>query len=519
MLVTTFGIGCTDHAGRVVSLQLHRTRGARFHVSGVPWAEVRNSLARIYAAFDTCGFARPTGAFTIHVSPVNACRHVQSLDVPLALAMLSSMGELPPSALANSVFAGELGLDGSIHLWSSSPLSSLNLSKVQSPSWTQGFVPQGGASSLYRAYSSLPLRRIDHLTPLVRHLKGIEVLPYIKVQNPWNHREKWAPMESPVFQQLQLSTQQWLALTVAAAGRLSLLLVGSPGTGKSQMARAVWELLPKLTEDQNLELQSLHGSRGELRKSSEIPPFRTPHHSSSAAGLTGTKSEKKWCPGELSLARFGVLCLDELNEFSRDCIESLRGPMERNRIDVVRSGGSVSYPVETLIIGTANPCPCGNLHEGGDVCICSPHEIKRYLMRISGPVADRFSLHIETTQFESTSDEQPSLETLRNCIQHVRKRVEASLPFEWTEEALVHLDHHAKKMSTSHRGKAQLRKIAEVHALVQRVLAFDQKACALSCRVTEKDVEFAGQLRIFDRPRWWEQQAPFQPEQKFIDTP
>ena len=519
MLVTTFGIGCADHAGRIVSLQLHRTRGARFHVSGIPWSEVRNSLARIYAAFDTCGLARPTGAFTMHVSPVNACRHVQSLDVPFALAMLSSMGVIEPSALANCVFAGELGLDGSIHAWNPSPHSTMHVEQASFATLTQGFVPHGGNSSLYRALSTYPLRRIDHLGPLVRHLQGLEILPFIKVQNPWNHRERWVPLESGVFNQLQLSTQQWLTLTVAAAGRLSLLLVGSPGTGKSQMARAVWELLPKLTEDQNLQLQTLNGRRGELRESSEIPPFRTPHHSCSAAGLTGTKSDKKWSPGELSLANFGVLCLDELNEFSRDCIESLRGPMERNRIDVVRSGGSVSYPVETLIIGTANPCPCGNLHEGRDVCTCSPHEIKRYLKRISGPVADRFALHMETTQFAMTADRPPSIEALRNCIQHVRNCLHRSTPIEWTEGALADLAHHAQRMSTSHRGKVQLQKISEVHAMVQCILQPNQTSLPTRFRVTEKDVEFAGQMRIFDRPRWWEQRIPIQPERKFIESP
>lgn len=519
MLVTTFGIGCTDHAGRIVSLQLHRTRGARFHVSGIPWSEVRNSLARIYAAFDTCGFARPTGALTIHVSPVNACRHVQSLDVPLALAMLSSVGVIAPSKLDNCVFAGELGLDGSIHSWNLSPHSAMHLEQASVATLTQGFVPHGGDPSLYRALSSYPLRRIDHLGPLVRHLQGLEILPFLKVQNPWNHRERWTPWESPVFSQLQLAPQQWLTLCVAAAGRLSLLMVGSPGTGKSQMARALWELLPKLTEDQSLELQTWHGSRGELRESSEIPPFRTPHHSCSAAGLTGTKSDKKWSPGELSLANFGVLCLDELNEFSRDCIESLRGPMERNRIDVVRSGGSVSYPVETLIIGTANPCPCGNLHEGGDVCTCSPHEIKRYLKRISGPVADRFSLHMETTKFEMTADPPPSIEALRNCIQSVRNRLLLSTPIEWTDGARSHFTHHSQRMSTSHRGRVQLQKIAEVHAMVQRILQCNQAAHPTAFRVTEKDVEFAGQMRIFDRPRWWEQQVPIQPEQKFIQSP
>lgn len=519
MLVTTFGIGCTDHAGRIVSLQLHRTRGARFHVSGIPWSDVRNSLARIYAAFDTCGLARPTGAFTIHVSPVNACRHVESLDVPLALAMLSSVGVIAPSALANCVFAGELGLDGSIHSWSLPPHSTVHLEQASMATMTQGFVPHGGDSSLYRTLVSYPLRRIDHLSSLVRHLQGLEILPFIKVPNPWNHRERWAPWESSIFNQLQLTPQQWLTLCVAAAGRLSLLMVGSPGTGKSQMARALWELLPKLTEDQNLELQSWHGSRGELRESSEIPPFRTPHHSCSAAGLTGTKSDKKWSPGELSLANHGVLCLDELNEFSRDCIESLRGPMERNRIDVVRSGGGVSFPVETLIIGTANPCPCGNLHEGRDVCTCSPYEIKRYLKRISGPVADRFALHMETTQFAITADSPPSIKALRDCIGQVRKHLVHSTPIAWTDEAKALLTHHARRLSTSHRGKVQLQKIAEVHAMVQCMLQRNQTSLAPAFRVTEKDVEFAGQMRIFDRPRWWEQQIPIHPEQNSIESP
>ena len=232
----------------------------------------------------------------------------------------------------------------------------------------------------------------------------------------------------------------------------------------------------------------------------DAPPLRIPHHQCTTAGLLGTIGHNGiWRPGELSLAHHGLLCLDELCEFSRDCIEALRGPLEGEGFLLSRARQSRIESPKGWIVATSNPCPCGRFNDGPTHCSCTAGRVQRYLQRLSGPVAERFALHLETTTAEAAGA--PPVPALRN----IRERV--ALTRDWlstqpivqtsTEANRIFLQ-HAHTFNTSTRGLSHLHMVARLHA------AWEQRTRRGVIEIGEEDAAFASQMRIFDRPRWWE---------------
>lgn len=504
MFITTYGVGVSGRTGLVVSVQLHRTRGARFHVSGIPWSEARTSFARIFAAFESCGYPRPTGAFTLHVSPKVPAQCIQWLDVPFALAFLASLGIVEANALTAVLSMGELGLDGSVQPDRETILDNDLLNTGHCTPFSDCYLPKGGSAIPFPPSKMGQQWSMERLPQLVLHLQGGQRLPKLIRKNRWAQRERRSTPVRSTYEQLNLSELEHTTLLVSAAANLSVLIIGSPGTGKSQMARALHELLPNLNAQQSTQLARWHALRNQAFRPSETPPFRAPHHRCSASGLTGTFLQgRDWIPGELSLASYGILCLDELNEFSRDCIESLRGPMEFGEITLVRSNGTQNFPAPALIVGTANPCLCGHLHEGNQRCACTPHQVKRHLMRISGPVAERFALHLEAQPRDPATTYQASLTIARTIAWRSREFMARRNPIPWSTSARAALTCHLEHVAPSPRGEQFLRRIAEAHAIVQCHRAEPHVPERHRIHVTEQNVQFAGQLRIFDRPNWW----------------
>ena len=499
MLVTTLGYGAAVPNACVAHVQLHRTRGARFHVSGIPWTAGRNAVSRIYAAFECCDLPRLAGAFTLHIRPTNQLKDLTTLDLPIALALLGHAGIIPADTLPRVFSVGEMGLDGQVL----PPKGSTNGPEVSSPESLDVdalLLPDGLGRRLAPWGPRGKALRTNHLNQAVAYLTGHQTLPVITTKAKWNERERWNPKDGTHWDSLRLSPQHVKALGIAAVGQLPLLIIGSAGTGKSHMARAFHELLPALTAEQSKEVEQTYRAKGIPKSASEKPPLRTPHHQCTAAGLLGTIDQSgTWIPGELSLAHHGLLCLDELCEFSRDCIEALRGPLEGEGFLLSRARQSRVASPTGWIVATSNPCPCGRFHEGPGHCTCTSGQVRRYLQRLSGPIAERFTIHMETSTAEAAdAPSTPELPCIRERVASTQDWLSTQPLVRASPKAKALLQQHARTFNTSERGFIHLNEVARLHA------AWEKNSGSNTVEIEEEDAAFASQMRIFDRPRWWE---------------
>ena len=509
MLASTHGVGISGSSARMVSVQVHRTKGARIHASGISWNAMRHCLARVFAAFETCGWQRPSGAITLHVGPEMHHAHTAHLDLPIAIGLLTSMGYIPSEVVEHSLFIGEIALDGSLSSTTSVP--QFEIVNVPSPRnvwniYTPGLIQPPPQTKEKRHIH----RRCSHLSELVEALNGQRQLPILRSKNSWNGRIKRMDETASLFETIRLNNQQRLALLVAAAGQHHTLIIGPPGTGKSMMARCIHELLPPLNEATAMKLQGWHTSRGETMPLSEVPPFRAPHAQSSAAGLFGTWNKERAVAGECTMAHGGVLALDEFPEFNRSCIESLRTPMEQQTIQIGRTSGALHLPFQALVVATANPCPCGFFQDRQRKCSCTASVINRYLHRITGPISARFQLHLETTVEKGVDSALPSeattglssLANARAAVQQVRKILtdQPGLDLTWDTASVKALEDHTSHHRCSLREVHSLKNIARTHALIK-----EWPECSKNSRpeIDMESVAFACQFRIFDRPNWW----------------
>lgn len=511
MVVSTHGIGISNHHSRAVLIQLHRTRGARFHVSGIRWRDAQDALSRIYAAFESCQIQRPSGAFTLHLGSTHDILSTELLDAPIALSLLGSCGIIAPHRIAELLSVGSIKLDGKIEWGANARSTKITLNK--DPSFQEikyGLLPSGCSLIEFdQSDTSLPSFQIKSLLEVIEHIQHSKPLPLIKTPNQWQKRKRWDPeKQDNSFEKLKLTPLQVKSLILSAAGRFSLLIIGCPGSGKSEMAKALHQLLPKLSLDQGKAVRSICLMKGEDLPLSERPPFRIPHPQTSPHGLIGSiRPNGIAMPGEFSMAAHGILCLDEFSEFSRNSIEALRGPMDQDTVSLSGAAGSAHFSADALIVATSNPCPCGHFHSGAEYCSCSNGQIKNYLRRISGPVADRFMMHVETSTYsDSHHHPRPSLAETREIVRIIRHHwMHPSTKYRWTAHAQQCIQQHRTRHKSSHRGIQALEKITRLHAIFRHHELLSHAANPNQTFTIEpEDAIFAGHLRLFDRPRWWD---------------
>ena len=356
----------------------------RFSVVGLPDKAVSESRERVQAALSAMGLALPPKRITINLSPADLPKDGSHYDLPIALALLAAMGVTDAEQLGDWIAVGELSLDGRVVASPGVLIAALYASGEEA-----GLICPAAQGSEAKWASGVPVLAPRDLSSLLAHLKGTQVLGEPergKVEDTGHATD---------LKQVKGQETAKRALEIAAAGGHNLLMVGPPGSGKSLLASCLPGILPELTPSEALEVSMVQSVAGLLESGriSRTRPFRAPHHSASMAALTGGGLKVK--PGEVSLAHLGVLFLDELPEFQRPVLDSLRQPLETGQVDVARANAHVTFPARVQLIAAMNPCRCGHAGEPMDQCNRYPRCVGDYQGRLSGPLLDRIDLHVQ----------------------------------------------------------------------------------------------------------------------------
>jgi magnesium chelatase family protein len=357
----------------------------RVIVVGLADSAVRESTERVRSAILASGFDFPRMCITVNLAPGDIKKEGTGLDLPIALGILAASKQLPESALADCLFAGELSLGGSLR-----PIrGALSLAMLAQQQGLRQIVLPQGCGELAALVPGIEAREVESLGQLVKALRSNSPLPRAQVASV--HPARGSLDLSEVRGQEMAKR----ALEIAAAGGHNLLLMGPPGVGKTMLATRLPSILPRLNHREALEVTRIHSVAGLLPPGEGLirtRPFRAPHHSISRAGLLGNANLR---PGELSLAHGGVLFLDELPEYPRSVLELLRAPLESREVVLSRASGTARFPASCILVAASNPCPCGFLGHPIRPCKCTESQIQRYASRLSGPLLDRIDLHVQ----------------------------------------------------------------------------------------------------------------------------
>jgi magnesium chelatase family protein len=370
---------------RLVDVQVQMTGGAvAFTVVGLPDKAVAESRERVRGALSAIGLSLPPKRITVNLAPADLPKEGSHFDLPIALGMLAAMGVLPSDVADRYCVLGELGLDGSI-----AAVSGVLLAALKAGDQGLGLICPAACGAEAAWVGTVELVAAPNLIALVNHLKGTQVLA---APEP---RIAERPSDAPDLRDIKGQEAAKRALEVAAAGGHNLLMVGPPGSGKSMLAARLPGLLPPLSPPEALEVSMISSVAGQLDggRISRLRPFRAPHHSASMPALVGGGLRAR--PGEVSLAHNGVLFLDELPEFPRQVLDSLRQPLETGRVMVARANAHVEYPARVQLVAAMNPCKCGYLGDPQLACTRAPRCAVDYQGKISGPLYDRIDLQIE----------------------------------------------------------------------------------------------------------------------------
>jgi magnesium chelatase family protein len=397
----------------LVTVEVHISRGMpNLHMVGLPEAEVKESRFRVRSALLNAQFEFPARRITINLAPADLPKEGGRFDLPIALGILAASGQLPLEKLAQYEFIGELALSGELRAVKG--VLPIVLGAHQAKRML--IVPRANSEEAALVRHA-EVFSAEHLLDVCAHLRDENKLQACEAKNIF-----LASHAALDLVDVRGQTHAKRALEIAAAGKHSLILMGPPGTGKTMLASRLPGILPPLSEEQAIEIAAVASvsNNGFDTKTWQQIPFRSPHHSSSSVALVGGGRPPK--PGEISLAHHGVLFLDELTEFNRHVLESLREPLESGQITISRAAYQSIFPAQFQLVAAMNPCPCGYFGSAKDNCRCTEQQVQRYLAKLSGPLLDRVDLQIQVPSLSSDLLSKEMIEQ-RETSQIVKDRV------------------------------------------------------------------------------------------------
>lgn len=410
--------------GYLISVEVDVSAGIPcFEIVGLPDTSIKESKERVQTAIRNSNIQILSKKIIVNLSPANIRKEGSMFDLPMAIGVLIATENIKnkkiKSILDSTIFIGELSLDGTLNKISGILPICIEAKKL---GITQIILPKENAKEA-SIISGLKILPVNSLKDVISFLNDDSVISPVENNCSLDQNNIKYDID---FEDVKGQENVKRAMEISAAGGHNCLLIGSPGSGKTMISRRLPTILPDMTFDESLEVTKIHSIVGILSTNTPLitqRPFRHPHHTISGISLVGGGKIPK--PGEISLAHFGVLYFDELPEFNKNTLETLRGPLEDKEITISRVNASITYPCNFMFIASMNPCPCGFYGSKDKPCSCTPEQIKKYIGKISGPLLDRIDLHIEVSpvKFENFDNSKPSTDskTIKKRVNKARK--------------------------------------------------------------------------------------------------